>query len=138
MATWLVLSVCGAAALTGCGSSSGSAVPATTTTTRPPVSAAYCKAVRAAAASRPITGVSDPGLVHLGAFATALALIVPHAPAGERAFWQAEAAAVAAAAAGSGVPQADVAATQQGVATIVAEVEEDCHLRLVGWSSGSP
>jgi hypothetical protein len=123
----------GLVTLAGCGSSPSGSGPSTTTPSASLTS--YCTAVKRAAAAFPDSGVADPGHTRLLAFSTALNLVVPHTPAGQRTFWLAESGAVAAAAQGGAPSLAQVAGAQGGIAGVIKEVKADCHLDVRSWTA---
>ena len=128
-----VVAAFGLVTLAGCSASPSGSGPSATAPSASLTS--YCAAVKRAAAAFPDSGVADPGLTRLLAFSTALNLVVPHAPAGQRTFWLAESGAVAAAAQGGAPTQAQVAAAQGGIAGVIKEVKVDCRLDIRSWTA---
>jgi hypothetical protein len=128
-----VVAACGLVTLAGCGSSPSGSGPSTTAPSASLTS--YCAAVKRAAAAFPDSGAADPGLTRLLAFSAALNLVVPHAPASQRAFWLAESGAVAAVAHGGAPSQTQVAGAQEGIAGVIKEVKADCRLDIRPWAA---
>ncbi len=130
---WAVVAASGLVTLAGCGSPPSGSGPSITTPSASLTS--YCASVKRAAETFPNSGVADPGLTRLLAFSTALNLVVPHAPAGQRTFWLAESGAVAAAAQGGAPSLTQVAGAQGGIAGVIKEVKADCHLDIRSWTA---